>query len=143
MNVKLLRQVKRHILEEPKRLQMGIWSASAKRQVRQGYMEKDEAPACGTTGCIAGWAVILHKAGSRTDFLKVLRSIRGHDYRHVMQPKAIALLELTEAQADSLFFVGDWPGSFEGDYMNCKTPKQRARVTAKRIEHFIRTKGEE
>lgn len=143
MNVKLLRQVKRHILEKPKRLNMGYWSMSAKRMVREGRITKEVEPACGTVGCIAGWAVILTKTGKRTDFLATMKRIRGHNSEVVMQPLAKELLDLSEYSANRLFLTSNWPGSFEQDYLYAMTPKQRARVTPERIEHFIRTNGEE
>jgi hypothetical protein len=54
MNVKLLRKIQKHILEEPRRLDMDV------------VLVKDidpaswrDAPPCGTVGCIAGWACAL------------------------------------------------------------------------------------
>lgn len=55
MNVKLLREVAEHILEEPKRFQMETFISRDMDFFRRRHI----APACGTVGCIAGWTCIL------------------------------------------------------------------------------------
>lgn len=52
LNVKLLRQIVKHLKEEPKRYDQGKWGL-------QICSTEPGAPACGTQGCIAGWAVFL------------------------------------------------------------------------------------
>src|ERR1700739_464311 len=68
--VKLLRQVKDHILEEPKRLSMGSWMVI----YPTGFPTSASwLPACGTVGCIAGWTVLLH---DRKSWQARLRRVR-------------------------------------------------------------------
>lgn len=56
MNVRLLRRVAKHIVEEPRRYNQGSWCDRS-----------NDAP-CGTMACIAGWAVIL---GDKLDPKKI------------------------------------------------------------------------
>jgi hypothetical protein len=58
MNVKLLRRIQKHILAEPKRLDMGNFIV----RKSDGLGSLVRFPKCGTVGCIAGWAVTLSTA---------------------------------------------------------------------------------
>lgn len=49
----LLGDVKRAMLAEPKRVNMGVWIAKS-----ADYAEYPQ-PACGTIGCLAGWVSLL------------------------------------------------------------------------------------
>lgn len=130
MNTRLLRKVKRHILEEPKRLDMGTWGESSRRSP------------CGTVGCIAGWGMVLSQK---------------HPERFIGEENADALAELlgswtedpgasalgiTTEQARRLFYVDQWPEHFRKGYGRLAKQKKAERV-AERIEHFIKTRGAE
>jgi hypothetical protein len=129
LNVRLLRKIQRHILEEPKRFIMGDVIA----QGEPGEYVEDcdlewEMPRCGTTACIAGWALFLGGArnnnslGDAADLLGLnIPAIRDG--------------------AGSLFYVGGWPKKFYDAWVAAKTPRGRARVAARRIDFFIATKG--
>lgn len=143
MNTKLLREVKKHILEEPKRYDQNNYmetGADAEAASRFGVAQ------CGMLGCIAGWTVVLgqpaRRAGLCCDWFNEGRR----------------LLELTSEQANRLFagfsrpddYYDDddddydsWPLAFRSRYYRAKTARGRALVAAERIEHFIKTKGEE
>ena len=54
MNVKLLKQIKEAIRRHPKQFDMAEW-----------FRRDVEAPRCGTTACIAGWALTLQTASKR------------------------------------------------------------------------------
>jgi hypothetical protein len=131
MNVKLLRKVKKHILEEPKRFIMGDWVVR-KEYPDQQLFDDDGKPRtfakCGTAACIAGWTMLL----SKVDPDKV-DSYSG---------AASKLLGLKE-RFSPLFYTDQWPAKYEDAYVNAKTPAGRARVAARRIEHFIKTNGAE
>jgi hypothetical protein len=124
MNVRLLRRVAKHILEEPKRLDM--------EKIAENVEGRDSPP-CGTVGCIAGWACML--TGS---------SVKRADWG-----KGRRLIGLDGDQAYRLFdyplgLVTDgWPEKFSKPYVAAKTARQRARIAVARIEHFIKTKGTE
>lgn len=122
--VRLLRRVKKHILEEPKRLYMRDWA-----HLKSGA----GAPKCGTVGCIAGWAHLLtHKKEIGTSQVDDIHEGYGMD-----------ALNVDSTQAVRLFYVSGWPEKFEQRYLRAKTRKQEAKVAAERIEHFIKTHGEE
>jgi hypothetical protein len=49
----LLSEIRKLILEEPKRYDQTAWKRD------QCGIQKDLAPACGTTACVAGWVTVL------------------------------------------------------------------------------------
>jgi len=133
MNVELLRKVKRHILDEPRRLVMGSWvlnRASGKTYYEHGHLV--QFPKCGTVACIAGWTSIL---GGATK----VKEIDGY-------PPFVAadLLGIEDrGMANRLFHLPRWPSDFRADYAKARGQEERAEVAAKRIDHFIRTNGKE
>lgn len=138
INVRLLHRIQQHILEEPKRLDMGTFIeriaieriAAEEEDYPEDYAKK--FPTCGTIGCIAGWAVTLS-------------SKEGREVPYADIPaKAKRLLGLTPIQADRLFYASSWPNplAYKIDNSNPQT-KAHAKLTAKRIDRFIASKGEE
>jgi len=124
MNVKLLRKVKKHILEEPKRFLMTSIDEYGEPGSDTGYGGKFAK--CGTAACICGWAGIL--MGLKSDDI---------DFE-----SAGELLGLDEGQQQRLFEPGMWPEEFVGGTSDDGKLKT-ARIAAARIEHFIKTKGAE
>jgi hypothetical protein len=124
INVKLLRKIQRHILEEPKRLDMECFIDR-----KADYVTVHEFPKCGTVGCIAAWAVTC-STKEKVPYSKIA-------------DRARKLLGITYLQADRLFYASRWPERFKRiDNTNPQT-RLHAVITAKRIEHFIKTKGAE
>lgn len=124
LNVKLLRKIERHILEEPRRFMMSRFYAYG--QPGQPFVAPyfdlaPTVPECGTAACIAGWANIL----------------TGHD-RIADSWNAEQLLGLTDEQGQRLFLIGCWPNPFKARYRLAKTPKTRAKIAAERIEFLIK-----
>lgn len=124
LNIEHLEKIKKHILEEPNRLQMDIW-LEAKRtpgaMVFDTYCDIPEAieqvvPACGTVGCIAGWSAVLD----------------GREYRFQSTERAFLGLENHE-----LFFPDQWPEDLAEDYRLAKTAKEKAEVAARAIDRVI------
>jgi hypothetical protein len=129
MNTKLLHDVKQCILADPSQFHMSHWQIPS------------ENSSCGTTGCIAGWAVWLDKPGER-NYKNNLSIIPHCD----IEPTAQQSLGITKWQGNALFFVYGWPEEFRDEYMDIKhdeklTVKQKqkraAKLTARRIEFFI------
>ena len=121
MNVRLLRKVKKHILEEPRRFQMDGYV----HRGRPGSMFEDlglryKVPDCGTVACIAGWAQCLSGGDSSP-----MEALGLHGYE------------------DRLFFMWNWPMNLRKRFYAAKTMRTRAKIAAERIEHFIKTKGAE
>ena len=137
LNVKLLKAVKKAILEEPKRLDMNCGLAKSNLNI------------CGTIGCIAGWAVILDKRGkSRKPIKEILESLINNQNFVAcrdwvtwdnLKPMAENALGLTRIQAKMLFFDANWPEPFKREYWESPSVKS-AEITVKRIDYFIKTR---
>lgn len=133
MNVKLLRKVQKHILEEPKRLQMWTY-VKLKGHVGSNTGEDEITrpwAKCGTAACIAGWACVL-KHGE----------IKARGLGALAHGNAAELLELNSEQANRLFLPDEWPEEFNKGFRD-DGRKKTAEVAAARIDHFIKTKGRE
>lgn len=126
MNIPLLKKVRAAILAEPKKFNMSMW------------FQKDLKSPCGTTACIAGHAISISRRWSKLrtglakeagpavfDFNKEAKRVLGIKYSF------------------ALFRVDYWPNPFWKEYEHAITPLQRARIAARRIDHFIKTKGAE
>jgi hypothetical protein len=123
LNVKLLRKVQKHIMKEPKRLLMGEWLVTKSKKVPQFENDAGEwehFPKCNTAACIAGWAVMLHD-------------------KHPPRGKSIetrATKILGGSSMDSLFYTSLW--KLEHEFNTAETPRQRAKIAVKEIDHFIK-----
>lgn len=135
MNVELLQKVKAHILEEPKRLKMSQWGRK---------VDPFTGPACGTVGCIAGWAAFLSKPAYIGS--EALYSYCDGLYSQA-RLDAAELLDVNKRQQEYLFFVGYWPEPFRERYQIADVfpdnHTELAQITAERIDHFIATDGAE
>lgn len=133
INVKLLRRVQKAIVEHAAHFDMSEWGVGASK----ADIMHDEPPEseCGTTACIAGFAVILRDGKARPSEAVALRAAK--------------LLSLDYDSWDfgcngtRLFHVQHWPSKFYHRYSKAKRNLTRARIAAERIEHFIKTKGAE
>jgi hypothetical protein len=126
-SIKRLRMVKEAILANPQYYRQEEWISAIEP--------------CGTTCCIAGWADYLfngkkaHEARAKAELSNYMVS-----WEYV----AAKALGLDYCQAHTLTYPGSgWPVPFCTAYTRAKTPKQRAKVAARRIEHFIKTGGAE
>jgi len=116
MNVKLLRKIKRHILAQPKRFDMNFIGTRDMKSFKP-----NRVPECGTIGCIAGWACAL--SGKKFSG-RIARNLLGLDYD----------------QTERLFY--DNPKGFRGMWRG-DGKAATAKLAAKRIDLFIKTKGAE
>ncbi len=106
LNVDLLLQIADRIAKRPEAFDMGHWD-------------------CGTTACIAGWALRL--SGKQWGLAQ-----DGHMYSAA---DAAQCLGLDESIADRLFLRTHWPD----DFNNARYKADKAGTTIARIHHFIRT----
>ena len=91
---------------------------------------------CGTAGCIAGWAVALHR-----------RKLQGKIFKGIGSSKvcrnAGKILgfdeEVDTSSSDKLFITCEWPITWRTKLRRAKTPQQYANVVADRIEYFLET----
>lgn len=128
MNVELLLKVKAAILEEPKAFDMIDW-----------FRQSSAAP-CGTTACIAGWAVVINEGCRRPG--QVPSWLRGD----TCQYSGEVALEIDDEQAMGLFYIGAWPRLFAERYKEARSLLDyagMAKAAADRIDHFITTEGRE
>jgi hypothetical protein len=118
---RLLRRVAKHILAEPKRLDMAYFID----RVTDPKGVAHKMPPCGTVGCIAGWAVTL----STTERVAYGR----------IATRAAKFIGIGDVVAQRLFYPGQWPEEFSRINEYRAQTVRHARLTAKRIEHFIKT----
>lgn len=140
-NYRLLRQIRDEILKEPLRLDMNA----------AVYIADDVAP-CGTTACIAGFALMDREIRQRkVDWKKAGMCLVGKlpmscnslkmSWRSA-EPRARRLLGLNFEQSESLFHVRNWPMDFRIDYYTKENTRiEAAKIAAARINFFIKTKG--
>jgi len=126
MNIRLLRKIAELIVEKPKEFNMAYWHVNPEISAcALSELPKGKRISCETAHCIAGWAQAL--SSDRQS------KINASD-------DAQRILKITPSQAKRLFYVDGWPEKFRGKQDDWNpTPKQ----TAKRIEHFIQTEGQE
>lgn len=134
LNVDLLNKVKKHFLDEPRRLRMDTWLKQGYPNQEifsagiSGYNEPEEylLPQCGTVGCIAGWTVMLAYPNDPSKQLSPslqAREVLGID-EYIMPY--------------DLFFPDQWPSDFYRDYRNAESPEERARIACEVIDHFVK-----
>lgn len=143
INYRLLRQIRDEILKRPEQFDMRTW-----------FEKKPDVPMCGTTACIAGWAVALDAANpnqipSPLLAAKLLRDDFGQgDYDYLsgdiadkMYRRGQRILGLNRDQCARLFDYVRWPGKLRNAYRVAQPV--RAQIAAKRIDHFCKTRGRE
>lgn len=147
--VNLLRRVKAHIIEEPRRLAMESW-----------VQVSSEAP-CGTAACIAGWACLLTLP--KTEYAKYMESLpdpNNNDFDHYWMRsrkaeriagrgkkpmnRAMDLLGLKRDAAMELFLDENWPERLSNRFNEAQTAKTQAKIAGQAIDAFIKqhTKGD-
>lgn len=153
MNVKLLRKIEEHILAEPKRLDMNFFvhkeGLKGNGLYEKGLLDAARYPACGTMGCIAGWAKLLSTPEliSLDVKLPLARQKFMEEFRsggRTIEAIAADLLEISATQAGRLFYVESWPEEFEEQYNAAEERDnllEAAATTVARMEWFIETNG--
>jgi len=137
MNVRLLRKIQKHILEEPKRFKMSSWVTRKEDGNETAYdtevanVKEWKFAKCGTAACIGGWAIILSG--------KLERARDTCNYGRM----AGKLLEIDHPSENLLFGLCSWPEEYRDKFVNAKTLRARAQAAVARIDHFIKTKGAE
>lgn len=135
MNIPLLKEIQARILAEPDAFRMDTWS-------------------CGTAHCIAGWALVLSDLKIANPNAEPWAHVLT-DGRSPMNAAAEALGLSTEndgdgdwfddgnSEAKRLFLNDDWPRAFCNSYDEAESRRERAKIAAERIDHFIATNGAE
>jgi hypothetical protein len=126
---RLLRRVAKHILAEPRRYNQN--DIISRGQPGEPYIDDLHTfPKCGTVACIGGWINILtmKRLPSETDLHK----------RHLARVLGVPRKNLAHLVAGIDAWDG-WPQELNNAYDAASTPRERAKVAAARIEHFIKT----
>lgn len=133
MRVDRLQRIKRHILEEPLRVNMEpLLCKPDLQKAARGYFGAKRRtlpydhpptwPACKTVACIAGWEIAL--------------------YGDPVEDFAEAARERLELPNDSLFYAAGWPDALrESLFAEDPGTANYAKVVADAIEDYIRTGG--
>lgn len=133
VNVKLLRRIKKHILEEPKRFDMLFI-----RNPLEG-LSKELIPECGTVCCIGGWAI-------KFSYPKAIPDIETGGQFWQVNAEALGAGEANRLirgrEAHRLLFDRHWPEEFRRQYNAAKTPVQKAAAGAAAIDSYIKAKGD-
>ena len=143
MNVKLLREVEKRILAEPRRFDMMTFGDKLDKEAIEALGE--EAPPCGTVACIAGHVDWMTHPRLFAASVAIDRFARDDSIvERAAKELGLNRFELSQdTYAGRLFFDDEWPKKFQAAFSKAKTPLQRAKVAVKRIEHFIKTNGKE
>lgn len=160
INVELLEEVKALILEEPRRLRMEVVASSfddARRVYAPvddvpGYRDEDRPP-CNAVMCIAGHANYAVMLRERPDLSLYDPETEESNWNAIDEMNTLSIagerLGLDAGQRQRLFYLKSWgfdegwPRKFERQFLEAKTPAGRARIAARRIDHFIKTNGAE
>ena len=130
MNKTLLLRVRAAILAEPEKFDMS------------DYFKKSDSSPCGTAACIAGWSIAISKRWKRLSNGYPLYSTDTTTLGLSHWPawlEAVKLLKINDEQAGKLFMAHAWPEPFRSSFALRKTNKHKARIAARRIDHFIAT----
>lgn len=135
LNVKLINKVIKHIEEEPRRFDMDCW-----------IYENEEAP-CGTSCCIAGWALILNRKRIPKNHNERERVIDLDKFPYsnseLITKRACKALGTSIKNASSLFLENHWPVKYRSKYFGGKALKKE-KVHTRAIallKEVIKTKG--
>lgn len=138
MNTELLLEVKGKILANPDAFNMSSWG------------NPEPSLSCGTTGCIAGWAVILNQP-TLPKTKKAWVTWWGK-HEDDIEGEGAEALELDDY--DTLFYSSYWPEPFHSQYTAIErtgllsSPDKEAvhnarvklaQIAAARIDHLIET----
>lgn len=136
MNTKLIKKMQLFIAKQPKQFDIRWW-----------FSVNAQIPNCHTAACFAGLAVALSRRETPGKAAARFLDKGGKFYRgNPIHKQAILALQITPAQADRLFHLHNWPSKFFHGYCEndpLSQPRQNAKAAIARLQHFIRTKGEE
>lgn len=124
-----LLEVKKHILEEPKRLDMSFWLLGSEDMTEVLHVDKEEMPACGIVGCIAGWLVSFDsfKKGFSKDWILSQVGVQFQARELLQHPPFIS----------RLFFPESWSDSLAYRFEESKSKQERAEITGEAIDWYL------
>lgn len=128
LNIPLLKKIKQHILEEPKRYDQDE-TVSFDKEGSLSWNGRTY-PSCGTIACLGGWAYLLTHKNKPTAFTPIFS-------------EAKRVCGLTDVQGSNLFdgSGGGWPQPYNAQYLKAKTVQGKANVAGKLLDKVIETNG--
>lgn len=149
MNIQLLRRIQKVIVKRAKQFNMDTWFSLMERQSRGVH--------CGTTACLAGWALTVASQAKRKKLFQPLLAAKsvdknfgdiklmlGGNENHLMCKKGAEVLELNEDQAEKLFYLPNWPQDLHDRYdaaRRTQSYNEQAAIASERIDRFIASNG--
>jgi hypothetical protein len=133
LNVKLLRRIQKHIIEEPRRFFMEGFVVKAKSESEwksKSLWYNDistQMPPCKTAACIAGTANLITGGRNLAASTRAAKLLGVPTFRE------------SRWKPHFLFQIDGWPEPFQSRYMNAKTSKTRAKIACARIDYLIKT----
>lgn len=140
MNIERMKILREAVRTKGERFDMAIGITT---KLKNGVKEGDRVPiseigSCGTTACIAGWAVLLFNPSISLPISHVNKFREECSVPwNTVEAKAEELLELTPSQVGRLFYVPNWPERWRIKYLS-SSAGEAARVAAKYITWFIK-----
>lgn len=137
VNTKLFEQVMEQIESNPEHFEMqSFFAADTYKLCSREAVMKDliSESRCGTTACIAGWAITLHH---KNNLLSDGFAICGPT-----EDAATGILGINYDEAQRLFYVENWPDPYRREYIDAEQPEERVRISVDRINYFLATKGQ-
>lgn len=128
MNTRLLRRVQKAIVANAAHFDMNKGGEMLKLEDVTHSSEPEHAQTCGTAACIAGFTVLIKDGKAADSWVDIAN-------------RATELLGL-DCSAN-LFWISEWPYQYRVLYRRAETATERAKAASKRIDRFIKTKGEE
>jgi DNA-binding XRE family transcriptional regulator len=130
MRIDILRRVQNEIRREPRAFDMEAFVTF------DGEHEKICGQPCGTTLCIAGWIAALGGASPTTlDRLEDEAELENRDSPTATIARALA--DLTQAQANELFYLNNWQTEISERFDASASSMERAEIACERIDAFI------
>jgi len=128
--IKMLREIKRRILAEPRQFDLHSWF----------FHDPEAIPNCGTSACIAGWAITIAHNTNPEKASELIDAKGGPKDPFLEGEQALGI---TDIQGYRLFLHENWPAPFDDQYQRYVRPLNKAKVACARIDHFIKTNGQE
>lgn len=143
-NIPLFLSICESILKEP--LQFDMSNYFDDYGIRYVYERNEEervrmpVPNCGTTACIAGWAIANNLKLNPAKACKKATGIIDYNARHrIIDYNARQALGINKYESNLLFYRTNWPREFYDSNYDYLTPTEQAEIAVKRIHHFIET----
>lgn len=123
-NKSLIKKIIAAVEKQPLRMQMQAFARLA-----------DDIAPCGTSACIAGFAVALSGKVKARTWAQVIRKLYPNTDFH---QEARKLLRLNPDQAYALFYADNWPADLRVKWRIAEGREKESEVVVERLRHFLK-----